>query len=140
LAAQVDPNRKIGYVGIRWPAELWRDEPIPEFDAAPADDHQGAAALDNTATFEAGSPTIDPAQLADLKQMFPNGSEQLDTIAAAFASRPLAASRKRLRAHPLPEPAIGNVYSRARSRQNVRPLVTRSSRRHKEDRNVQTVR
>ena len=40
LAAQVDPNRKIGYVGIRWPAQLWRDEPIPDFDAAPAADHQ----------------------------------------------------------------------------------------------------
>jgi len=88
LAAQVDPNRKIGYVGIRWPAQLWRDEPIPDFDAAPGADHQGAAALDETAAVEAGSPTIDPAQLADLKQMFPNGSEQLDTIAGLLAQPP----------------------------------------------------
>ena len=29
LAAQVKPGRNVGYVGIRWPAQLWRDEPIP---------------------------------------------------------------------------------------------------------------
>ena len=48
LAAQVDPGRKVGYVGIRWPAQLWRDEPIPDFDASPAADRGGAAGLAET--------------------------------------------------------------------------------------------
>ena len=42
--AQVDPDRKIGFVGIRWPSELWRDEPIPNFGPAPAAALGGAAA------------------------------------------------------------------------------------------------
>jgi hypothetical protein len=88
LAAQVDPGRKIGYVGVRWPAQLWRDEPIPDFDATAAVDHGGAAGRDETTVIEAGSPTIDPAQLADLKEMFPNGSEQLETIAGLLAQPP----------------------------------------------------
>jgi len=85
LAAQVDAGRNVGYVGVRWPAQLWRDEPIPDFVAAPAADHGGAAGLNETPVIEAGSPTIDPAQLADLKDMFPNGTKQLDTIADLLA-------------------------------------------------------
>lgn len=88
LAAQVDPDRKIGYVGIRWPAELWRDEPIPDFAPSPAADHGGAAALDEKPVIEAGAPTIDPAELADLKEMFPNGANQLDAIADLLAQPP----------------------------------------------------
>jgi hypothetical protein len=88
LAAQVDPGRKVGYVGIRWPAQLWRDEPIPDFDAAPAVDHHGGAALDEAPVIEAGAPTIDPAELADLKEMFPKGSKQLDAIADLLAQPP----------------------------------------------------
>jgi hypothetical protein len=88
LAAQVDANRPIGYVGIRWPAELWRDEPIPDFAVHPA-----VAAVDETTrTVRASSPTIDAAQLADLKDMFPEGAKQLDTIANLLA-RPLAPGR-----------------------------------------------
>jgi hypothetical protein len=90
LAARVNPDRKIGYVGIRWPAQLWRDEPIPDFDAAPAADHGGGAGLGETPVIEAGSPTIDAAQLADLKDMFPAGSTQLDTIAGLLAQPPAA--------------------------------------------------
>ncbi|HEX9499541.1 MAG TPA: hypothetical protein VF926_14485, partial [Mycobacterium sp.] len=85
LAAQVGAGRNVGYVGIRWPAQLWRDEPIPDFPAAPAADHGGAAGLNETPVIEAGSSTIDPAQLADLKDMFPNGSKQLDTMADLLA-------------------------------------------------------
>jgi hypothetical protein len=88
LAAQVDADRKIGYVGIRWPAELWRDEPIPEFPPANAAGQQGAAALDEKPVIAAGPPTIDAAQLADLKDMFPNGSTQLDTIAELLSEPP----------------------------------------------------
>jgi hypothetical protein len=89
LGAQVDPNRTIGYVGIRWPAQLWRDEPIPDF--------AGAAALNVTnRVVEAGSPTIDRAQLADLKDMFPEGSTQLDTIARLLAQPPSPGQAKEL--------------------------------------------
>jgi hypothetical protein len=89
LAAQVDANRPIGYVGIRWPAELWRDEPIPNFDPGAGAGHPGVAAVDETTRMvEASSPAIDPAQLADLKDMFPEGSEQLDTIARLLAGSP----------------------------------------------------
>jgi hypothetical protein len=91
LAAQVDPHRKLGYVGIRWPAELWRDEPIPDFE-----DQRGVAAGGNTRGIEAGSPTIDPAQLADLKDMFPEGSKQLDTIASLLAAPPAPGRAKEL--------------------------------------------
>lgn len=88
LAAQVDPDRRIGFVGIRWPSELWRDEPIPNVGPAPAAALGGAAALDEAPTVSAGPPTIDRAQLADLKDMFPSGAAQLDTIAGLLAQEP----------------------------------------------------
>ena len=74
LAAQVDPHRKVGFVGIRWPSQLWRDEPIPDFDMRLSPSGGGAAGLDETPVIEAGSPTIDPVQLADLKEMFPTAA------------------------------------------------------------------
>lgn len=89
LAAQVDPNRTIGYVGIRWPAQLWRDEPIPDFGGAAAVNVTNRAA-------DASSPTIDPAQLADLKDMFPEGGTQLDTIARLLAQPPAPGQAKQL--------------------------------------------
>jgi hypothetical protein len=90
LAAQVDTGRKIGYAGIRWPAQLWRDEPIPDFDPTPVVDHGGAAALNQSTEIAAGPPTIDAGELADLKAMFPKGSQQLDTIAGLLAQPPEA--------------------------------------------------
>jgi hypothetical protein len=94
LADQVDPGRKIGFVGIRWPSELWRDEPIPTFQPAPA--LVGAAALGETPSVAVGPPTIDPAQLADLKDMFPSGAAQLDTIAGLFTQEPTEARLSQL--------------------------------------------
>ena len=90
LADQLDPDRKVGFVGIRWPSQLWRDEPIPDFDDAPAADGGGAAALDERAVTVAGPATIDPAELRDLKDMFPDGSEHLDAIAALLEEPPTA--------------------------------------------------
>ncbi|MCW2649127.1 MAG: hypothetical protein QOE41_4351 [Mycobacterium sp.] len=90
LAAQLDPNRKVGFVGIRWPSELWRDEPIPDFEAAPQANAGGAAALNEQPQIPAGAPTIDPAQLQDLKDMFPTGTAQLDAIADLLAQPPTA--------------------------------------------------
>ena len=88
LAAQVKPGHKVGYVGIRWPAQLWRDEPIPDFPSSPAAGLPGAAALTEKVTAEAGTATIDPGQLADLKDMFPSGSKQLDAINELLAQPP----------------------------------------------------
>jgi hypothetical protein len=87
LADQIDPNTPVGFVGIRWPSELWRDEPIPEFPAAPGAD-SGAAALVARPVIPAATPSVDPAQLADLKQMFPAGTAQLDAIAALLTQEP----------------------------------------------------
>ncbi|HET7074522.1 MAG TPA: serine-threonine protein kinase [Mycobacterium sp.] len=88
LADQVDANVKVGFVGVRWPSQLWRDEPIPDFDPAPKRDAGGAAALEERPTTAAGPPTIDPAQLEDLKEIFPAGTAQLDAIAALLTQEP----------------------------------------------------
>jgi hypothetical protein len=88
LAAQIDPNRKVGFVGVRWPSQLWRDEPIPDFDPAERPRAGGAAALVERPTIAAGTPTIDAQQLSDLKEMFPDGSAQLDAIAGLLAQPP----------------------------------------------------
>jgi hypothetical protein len=87
LAAQIEPGRVVGFVGVRWPSQLWSDEPIPDFDHSPRLDG-GGAAIEESPEVPTGPPTIDAAQLADLKAMFPAGSTQLDTIAAALAQPP----------------------------------------------------
>lgn len=56
LADQLDPERKVGFVGIRWPSQLWRDEPIPNFDDAQAADGGGAAALGSGRVPRPGRP------------------------------------------------------------------------------------
>ena len=88
LADQLDPDSKVGFAGIRWPAQLWRDEPIPDFDAPSEPDGGGGAALHERPEIAAGSPTIDPAELADLREMFPEGQDQLDRIATLLAQPP----------------------------------------------------
>lgn len=94
LAQQLDPSYTVGFVGLRWPSQLWRDEPIPDFPDEEAgeqtDDAAGAVALAQTPTFPAGPPTLDDAQLADLKEMFPGGSADLDVIAGLLSQPPSA--------------------------------------------------
>ena len=92
LAVQLDPARKVGFVGIRWPAQLWRDEPIPDFDPSPTPSGGGAAALEEKLTIDPGPPTIDESELDDLKEMFPTGATQLDTIAQLLTEPPTAAA------------------------------------------------
>ncbi len=96
LSEHVAADRKVGYVGIRWPAQLWRDEPIPDFEPSPQPDHGGAAATTVTGTFDAGPPTISPEQLADLKELFPNAKTELDTLAALLAAPPQPDTPRRL--------------------------------------------
>lgn len=89
LAAEVDPQRNVGFVGIRWPSQLWRDEPIPDFDNAPQPQGGGGAAgLEEAPVIAAGPPIIDPVQLNDLKEMFPDGAAQLDAIAGLLEQPP----------------------------------------------------
>lgn len=89
LAPQLDPARAVGFVGLRWPSQLWRDEPIPDFSGPAAHDGGGAAALgDEVGVVPAGPAAIDPAQLDELKDLFPDGKEQLDTIAGLLAAPP----------------------------------------------------
>lgn len=88
LAKQLDADRKVGFVGIRWPSQLWRDEPIPEFPSAAPPGAAGAAELVERRTVAAGPPTIDPGQLDDLKDMFPTGAAQLDNLAQLLAEPP----------------------------------------------------
>jgi hypothetical protein len=89
LAAELDPQRKVGFVGIRWPSQLWRDEPIPDIDNAPQPQGGGGAAgAEEAPVIAAGPPTIDPVQLNDLKEMFPDGAAQLDAIAGLLEQPP----------------------------------------------------
>jgi hypothetical protein len=75
-------------VGIRWPSQLWRDEPIPDFDASSrAEDHEEAE-LDAAPTAFAGPPSLTADELQDLKAVFPEAESQLDAIAALLAADP----------------------------------------------------
>lgn len=86
LSEQIGTGHTVGYVGIRWPAQLWRDEPIPDFDPSSLPDGGGAAAATVSTAFDAGPPTIDPEQLAELKELFPSVKVQLDKVAALLAA------------------------------------------------------
>jgi pimeloyl-ACP methyl ester carboxylesterase len=88
LNAQIGASRKVGFVGLRWPSQLWRDVPIPDFDPTPGGAAPGAAALDETATADAEGPALSPQQLQDLKTLFPRGSAELDEIASLLAANP----------------------------------------------------
>ncbi|MFC8045229.1 serine-threonine protein kinase [Nocardia sp. NPDC057353] len=113
LAAQLDPAAKAGFAGVFWPSQLWRDEPIPDFPAAP----DGAAALTPTAAVPAGSPELDPGVLAELRTVFPGRAAELDAVAALLAAEPSTAVARelfdRLRAlhDPAGLPVIGDGES-----------------------------
>jgi len=88
LNAQLGADRAVGFVGIRWPSQLWRDVPIPDFDPAPGGGAPGAAGLNEAATAVAAGPALSPQQLQDLKTLFPQGSKELDEIASLLAAEP----------------------------------------------------
>lgn len=82
LAEQLAAERTVGFVGVFWPSQLWRDEPIPDVQPSSArTDGGGAASTARAGRPPAGPPTLDPGVLLDLKSMFDAGSEQLDAIA-----------------------------------------------------------
>ncbi|WP_431956909.1 serine-threonine protein kinase [Nocardia lijiangensis] len=89
LAAHLGAERKVGFVGILWPSQLWRDEPIPDIEPTPrSTEGGGAAAAGRRPTAPAGTPTLEPEVLADLESVFPDGAPQLDTIAELLAGPP----------------------------------------------------
>ncbi len=88
LKAHVGPDHRVGFVGIRWPSQLWRDVTIPDFDPTPDGTATGAAGLQATATAAAGTPVLNPQDVADLKAVFPQGARELDEIAELLAAEP----------------------------------------------------
>ncbi|OBG34736.1 serine-threonine protein kinase [Mycolicibacter heraklionensis] len=93
LNDQLGPGRTIGFLGIRWPSAMWRDEPIPNFEPTPGGAGTGAAGLDDTAaTFDA-DPSLSPQQLADLVTLFPSGAAELNQLTALLATQPDQAQR-----------------------------------------------
>jgi hypothetical protein len=88
LSAHVGAGHEVGFVGIRWPSQLWRDVPIPDFDPTPSGTATGAASLDETVTTAADVPSLSAEQLDDLKILFPGGAAELDEIADLLAAEP----------------------------------------------------
>ncbi|MBX7452245.1 alpha/beta hydrolase [Mycolicibacterium sp. 3033] len=86
LKSQVNPDHVVGFIGIRWPSQLWRDVTIPDFDAPPRG--TGAAGVEAAAAADAGTPALSPEDLQNLKTVFPRGAGELDEIAALLAAEP----------------------------------------------------
>ncbi|MGW0045183.1 serine-threonine protein kinase [Rhodococcus sp. NPDC003348] len=82
-------TRKAGLVGLFWPSARWSDEPIPDFEPAAGPSHtEGGAALQQRTTVSAGDPELDPADVAQLESMFPEGAPQLHRIAELLSAPP----------------------------------------------------
>ena len=88
LNDQLGPGRTIGFLGIRWPSAMWRDEPIPDFEPAPAGTATGAAGLADVTTTVGADPTLSPLQLQDLITVFPAGAAELNKLATLLAAAP----------------------------------------------------
>lgn len=88
LNEQLGDGRKVAFVGIRWPSQLWRDEPIPDFDPTPSGNSGGAAGLRTTPSAQANGAALSDQEVADLKELFPQGASRLDAIADLLAAEP----------------------------------------------------
>lgn len=88
LSPQLESGRAVGFVGIRWPSQLWRDEPIPDFDSSPRTPDDGADLLDAAPIVRAGAPSLTAEELQDLREVFPDASDQLEAIAALLDAEP----------------------------------------------------
>jgi hypothetical protein len=75
----------VGFVGLFWPSQLWRDEPIPDY-APPTADSGGAAALTNAPADNVMTTELEPDIVADLKELFPERAGNLDAVAALLAA------------------------------------------------------
>lgn len=96
LREQLASVASVGFVGLRWPSQLWRDEPIPTFPAPPRSGNDWSASGTQRAFVAAGSPSLPSGELDDLKNMFPDAREHLDTIAELLDAGPGQVSTKEL--------------------------------------------
>ena len=74
----------VGLAGVIWPAQLWSDQPIPDFPATAAARPGGAASLSDASDAtqaEPASAALDSETLATLKALFPAAAGPLDTMA-----------------------------------------------------------
>jgi len=98
LASQLHHRRNaattVGLVGVHWPARRWSDEPIPNFDPAPAGGGDGSASLGAASTDRALASSVsstvelDPATLADLEELFPDAALELRRMAELLTGPP----------------------------------------------------
>ncbi len=93
LNDQLRRGRTLGFLGIRWPSAMWRDEPIPNFGPTPGGAATGAAGLDDATTTVGADPTLSPQQLQDLIALFPQSAAELNQLAALLATAPDQARR-----------------------------------------------
>jgi len=74
----------VGLAGVIWPAQLWSDQPIPDFPTTAAAQPAGAASLSDASDAtqaEPASAALDSETLATLKALFPAAAGPLDTMA-----------------------------------------------------------
>jgi hypothetical protein len=89
LCAQLASAGAVGFVGIRWPSQLWRDEPIPTYPGPgrpPGDAGTAAGGGGGRSTVPAGPPSLTEDELRDLKDVFPGTDDELDAIAGLLAA------------------------------------------------------
>ncbi len=84
LRPHLDDAAKVGFVGLYWPSQLWRDEPIPDFEP-PTVDGGGSAGVVTTSSAAVLTSELDPDILADLKDLFPERASNLDAVAGLLA-------------------------------------------------------
>jgi hypothetical protein len=93
LSAQVKSVDSMGFVGIRWPSQLWRDQPIPLYPQPARPPGGSSAAAGGAPTMKmAGSASLTADELGDLKGVFPGCKTELDAIAALLAADPTQVS------------------------------------------------
>lgn len=85
LRPHLDDAAKVGFVGLYWPSQLWRDEPIPDFEP-PTVDGGGSAGVVTTSPAALLTSELDPDILADLKELFPERASNLDAVAGLLAA------------------------------------------------------
>ncbi len=90
----------VGLTGVLWPSQLWSDEPIPDFAASAAPGGGAASLTDREPVDEATvDPTLDPATLANLRELFPAAVEPLDQMARLLTSPPTEQAQQEFYQH-----------------------------------------
>jgi hypothetical protein len=90
----------VGLAGVLWPSQLWSDEPIPDFAASAAPGGGAASLTDREPVDEATvDPTLDPATLANLRELFPAAVEPLDQMARLLTSPPTEQAQQEFYQH-----------------------------------------